>query len=224
MRGWISSLSRILLANSGPSTSEFPGGAQTGTGNRNGDLGHTHNAIIEAYMEIVSLVQYGTQTIIHPTWDYNASYDEIMHELRSMAARLGQDRNQAVFSGAPARFVIVTYPLAEQGMVLRQALMAHEIGHYINAVQALSQTLLGSRVFNAEDRQRIEEAVRRQEPESDRDRLQEDASRLEGKFVAHWVVEATADFLGLCLLGPAYLLAFDDVSFTPRFSTLPSFK
>lgn len=175
--------------------------------------------IVEAYKEIASLVQYGTQTIIHPTWDYNGSFDEIMHVLRALAASLGQDGSQTIFSGAPRSFVIITYPLAEQDMVLRQAFMAHEIGHSINVVEGLSQELLKSRVFDAEDRQQIKQAIQKQQRESDREKLQGDADKLAGEFAAHWLPEITADFLGLCVLGPAYLLAFDDVSFTPRLST-----
>lgn len=174
--------------------------------------------VIEAYVEIASLVRFGTQTIIHPRWDYNASFDEIMHDLRSVAASLGQDTSQAIFSGAPPSFVVITYPIAEQDMILRQAFMAHEVGHYINVVEGLSQSLLRNRIFDAEDRQRIELAVKKQQRAGDSERLLSDANKLAGEFAAYWLLEITADFLGLCLLGPAYLLSFDDVSFTPRFS------
>jgi hypothetical protein len=175
--------------------------------------------IAEAYGEIANLVQYGAQTIIHPTWDYNASFDEIMHDLRSMAASLRQDRSQTILSGAPPSIVIITYPLAEQDMVLRQAIMAHEIGHSINMVEGLSQELVKRRVFDKTDRQRLEQAVEKQQRESDKEKLHRHAEKVADELAARWLREITADFLGLCVLGPAYLLAFDDVSFTRRGST-----
>jgi hypothetical protein len=185
---------------------------------RMANLDTTVASIIEAYEHIGNLVQYGTQTIIHPTWDYNASFDEIMTNLRAMARSLGRDSSEAIFSGAPRSFVIITYPIAEQDMVLRQAFLAHEIGHFINLTQEWSKSLLDEQVFDEQDRNDIHEAVEGQQCESNKEKLYEDALTLAGEFAPYWLGEIIADFLAVCVLGPAYLLAFDEVSLSPRYS------
>lgn len=175
-------------------------------------------SIVEAYQEIANLVQYGTQTIIHPTWDYNASFDEIIADLKAMTGSLGRETGQAIFSGAPLSFVIITYPIAEQEMVLRQACMAHEVGHFIYLTERLAGQLMDRPLFDEVDRMQIETSVRTQQSVENKDRLLKEANTLAGEIVSYWLREIAADFFGVCVLGPAYLLAFADVSFTQRYS------
>jgi len=175
-------------------------------------------SIVEAYQEIANLVQYGTQTIIHPTWDYNASFDEIISDLKAMTGSLGRETGQAIFSGAPLSFVIITYPIAEQEMVLRQACMAHEVGHFIYLTERLAGQLMDRPLFDEVDRMQIETSVRTQQSVENKDRLLKEANTLAGEIVSYWLREIAADFFGVCVLGPAYLLAFADVSFTQRYS------
>ena len=63
-------------------------------------------SIIEAYEDIVNQVQYGVQTIIHPTWEYNASSSEVMRYLREVTSSLSQEASKAIFSGAPHFFAL----------------------------------------------------------------------------------------------------------------------
>jgi hypothetical protein len=176
-------------------------------------------SITEAYEHIGNLVQYGTQTIIHPTWEYNASFDEIMSTLRAMTRNLGRDTGEAIFSGAPPSFVIITYPIAEEDMVLRQAFIAHELGHFINRTEGWSKALLEERVFAEEDQNIIREVVQSLQNESDKEKVFAEALMLVGAITPLWVEEIIADFLAVCVLGPAYLLAFDEVSLSPRYSS-----
>jgi hypothetical protein len=176
-------------------------------------------SIVEAYAQIASLVQHGTQTIIHPTWDYNASCDEIMTTLRTMTGRLGRDTGEAVFSGAPRSFLVITYPVSEEEMVLRHAFIAHELGHFIDHIEGWSNSILETQVFDEEDRDCIMAAVQSTEDEEEWDQTLERALILAGEIAPFWIGEVIADVLGVGVLGPAYLLAFDEVSPSPRFSS-----
>jgi len=176
-------------------------------------------SIIEAYAQIANLVEYGTQTLVYPTWDYNASYDEIMTTLRTMTGSLGSDTGEAVFSGAPRSFLVITYPVAEEEMVLRHAFIAHEIGHFIDHTEGWSRSILEEQVFEEEDFDKIVEANQRQEGEGNRDEVFREALLLVDEIAPLWIREVIADLLAVCVLGPAYLLAFDEVSLSPRFSS-----
>jgi hypothetical protein len=174
-------------------------------------------SILEAYEHVGNMVQYGTQTIIHPTWEYNASFDEIMTTLKAMTMSLRPETGRAIFSGAPPRFVIITYPIAEEEMVLRHALIAHEIGHLIDLVEKWSKLLLEEKVFEKEDYDSVHQAV--QGPREGGDDVLTPVLEIVGAITPSWIQEITADFLATCVLGPAYLLAFDEVSLTPNFSS-----
>jgi len=176
-------------------------------------------SIVEAYENLGDLIQYGTQAIIHPTWEYNASFDEIMTTLKTMTRTLGQDTGQAIFSGAPRSFVIITYPIAEEDMILRHAFIAHEIGHFIDSIEGWSRSLLEGQVFHENDRSCLREAVQGQREESDKEREYSEALTMAGAIVSSWIKEGIADFLAVCVLGPAYLLAFDEVSLSPKYSS-----
>jgi hypothetical protein len=176
-------------------------------------------SVIEAYQHLGGLVQYGTQTIIHPSSDYNATFDEIMKTLRTMTRSLRRDTGEAIFSGAPRSFLLITYPIAEEEMVLRHAFLAHEMGHFIDLTEGLSRTLLEEQLFDGSDRTNIHEAVQCQGGGTDRDEIFEEAVVLAGEIAPRWIEEIVADVLAVLILGPAYLLAFDEVSLSPRYSS-----
>lgn len=173
--------------------------------------------LTEAYQDICNLVEYGTQAIIHPTWQYNASFDEVMVTLRGMASAACHDGETPVFLGAPHSFLIITYPAAEEDMILRQALIAHEVGHFVCLRQGYSKELEDRRLLDTQDYEGIAQAVETLQGGDVRDRTLSQAVALVNAMARLWIGEALADWVAVCLLGPAYLLAFDETSLEPRY-------
>jgi hypothetical protein len=173
-------------------------------------------SIIEAFEYIGNQVQYGTRIIIHSTWEYNASSNEIMQYLRKVTSSLGQEESQAIFSGAPQNFLIITYPKAEDVIVLRQALIAHELGHFIDeSINRWSALILEQQLFNPKDVQEIVSGLSKQS--SDRE-LPTKILQMTEKMIEPWIKEIVCDFLAISIIGPAYLFAFDEISFSPKYS------
>lgn len=172
-------------------------------------------SVIEAYEFIGSQVQYGTQTIIHPTWEYNASSNEIMKYLKKITGSLSQEASKAIFSGAPLNFVIITYPKAEEPIVLRQALIAHEVGHFIEeSINKWSDSLFNEQLLNPKD---IEDIFTKTQND-DKGELQSKIMQIIERMALPWLKEIISDFLAISMMGPAYLFAFDEISFSPKYS------
>ena len=173
-------------------------------------------SIIEAYEDIVNQVQYGVQAIIHPTWEYNASSSEVMQYLREVTSSLSQEASKAIFSGAPHYFVIITYPKAEEQIVLRQALIAHEVGHFIDkSIKKWSASLLEQQLLNPKDIENITVQLNGEKHVSE---LQIKIMHTIDQMVTLWIDEIVSDFLAISIIGPAYLFAFDEISFSPKYS------
>jgi len=173
-------------------------------------------SIIEAFEHIGSQVRYGTQTIIHPTWEYNASSNEIMQYLKKVTSSLGYQESEAIFSGSPQNFVIITYPKAEEPIILRQALIAHEFGHFIDeSILKWSDSILGQQLFNPKDIERIISGMLKKSRDSE---LQAKTIQIIEKMISPWIKEIVSDFLAIAIIGPAYLFAFDEISFSPKYS------
>lgn len=173
-------------------------------------------SILEAYEQITQQVRFGSQTIIYPTWEHNASFEEMMEKLKLMTKYLDPDVGQAIFSGAPPFFTIITYPKSDEDLVLRQALIAHEIGHFIDTALNWSEELFDEKLFTPSDYNKIVMYVEENAQEDEVEEMFEQIRDLIERMAAYWVKEAVADFIAVCILGPAYLFAFDEFSFAPR--------
>lgn len=180
------------------------------------DQDTTSIPVIEAYADLADRVRYGTQTIIYPAPGYNASFDEIMRELRYWAKLLVQEGSQTVFNGAPPWFITITYPMAERDMTLCLAHLAHEMGHFIDMELGITRALHDDPpVFEEEDWLLTQRSAESETYQIDSRTLGQDVESLADQFTAQWLPEVTADFLGVCVLGPACLLAFDEITLTP---------
>jgi hypothetical protein len=175
-------------------------------------------SVIEAYEEIGNQIHYGTQMIIHPTWEYNASSNEIMNTLRQMTGSLGQTTNEAIFSGAPLHFVILTYPKAEEQNVLRQALIAHEVGHFVDTVRELSKFVGDKQLVSPDEVSNLIVTAQKHQTNEIKD-LENEVVQILEEIIANWVQEIVADFCATAIMGPAYLFAFDEISFSPKYVT-----
>lgn len=182
-------------------------------------------SILQAYEKIIDRINFSTQTIIHPAWEYNATYDEILTSLRNMTRYLDSDASTEIFSGSPQYFVIITYPQNEEEIVLRQALIAHEIGHFVNSTRGWGRELLDGKIFDLSDLEILKDEIRKQYPnknleEKDVGNLYARYVRLLNKIITNWIMELVSDFVAVCILGPAFLFAFDEITVTPDLESI----
>lgn len=173
-------------------------------------------SVIEAYENIGNQIQYGTQTIIHPNWEYNASENEIMGVLKTMTGSLGKEDSKAIFSGAPPYLVIITYPKVEELIILRQALIAHEVGHFIDRVEGWTKFLAEKQLLTPEDSDTLTALAKELETQEGRKFDTEGIQIFIGEMLGFWLQEIVADYLAISILGPAYLFAFDEICFSPQ--------
>jgi hypothetical protein len=160
-------------------------------------------AIVEAYEDIGDRIVHGTQTIIYPQWAYNASYIDAMRFLREWADVISPEVGQGIFQGAPQHFVVISFPAIEERNILRQAVLAHEMGHFVDETKGVSAKILKGKVFGSDD---FSSFLSSDSPAAKRTVLQ-----LATRMVDNWIRELTADAIGVCLLGPAHAFSFEEV-------------
>ncbi len=184
------------------------------------DFDSSTASIIQIFDDIVYNIRVGSKVIIHPSWEYNASYLEIMESLRDMTSDMGGEPiQQAIFSGSPPFFSIITYPRVEDDIVLRQALIAHEVGHFFDQVHnwsglfpddyPLDYPELKDKLFNEIDKSGVIKG----------DQWKQSSFEIIKEIRPNWIGEIIADFIAVCILGPAYLFAFDEFTIS-SYSTI----
>jgi hypothetical protein len=110
--------------------------------------------------------------------------------------------------------------MAERDMTLRLAHLAHEIGHFIDKQLGITEELHnGPPIFEEGDWQLPRHPSVQKIQITDTPSDAPDPKAMADRFAARWLPEVTADFLGISILGPACLLAFDEITLT---SSVPS--
>lgn len=164
--------------------------------------------IIDAYAAICSKAQFGTRLIMYPKWEYNASYTEIISVLKNLTRYIRPDERENIFEGIHPYHVIITYPSSEDTIVLRLAVLAHEVGHFIDNVRNWSSEVFETQLIAPESLQQINALG-----EDDRTRL----LQLLGKFSKPWIKEIVSDTIATCIMGPAYVYALEEFAYiTPN--------
>lgn len=175
------------------------------------DFDSSTASIIQIFDDIVYNIRVGSKVIVHPSWEYNASYIEIMESLRDMTSDMGgETAQQAIFSGSPPYFSIITYPRVEDDIVLRQALIAHEVGHFFDQVHnwsglfpyeyPLDYPEIKDQLFEEIDNLGVDE----------KEQLKEKSFETIKEIRPNWISEVVADLIAAAILGPAYIFAFDE--------------
>jgi hypothetical protein len=171
-------------------------------------LSSTVSVVVEALEELGSQIAFGTKTIVYPEWDYNASFVEVMSLLRPWAALIGPDIGPGIFRAAPPYLVLITYPAIEERDILHHAVLAHEMGHFIDTVYSISEGLRNEKLIEPE---LMDKLITLSQGKADSPPVLRAVTVIES-----WVQELTADLLGICLIGPCLLFAFDDVARMPH--------
>jgi hypothetical protein len=173
------------------------------------DISSPVGGLVEAYGRICNQARFGSQLILYPSWEYNASYREIMNILRGITENVSPDSNKGIFDGTYKFVPIITFPASEQEITLRQALIAHEVGHFIDQSREMSDKVLQEQIFPPDAVHNLSKITDGQ-PGVSLQRLTDFLNET----ILYWIREMVADYLGVAILGPAYLFAFEDFTFT----------
>jgi hypothetical protein len=192
-------------------TSLLPGYIESiGTANQDSTLA----PVVEAYASIVDQIISGTNVICYPIWEHNAGYEEVKGNLSDLVEKiLGPD--SGIFAGISKFYVMLTYPIGREEMVLSQALMAHEIGHFLNQHgRPWSERYLDGQgqPFDPEEVNQFLSATLASVPAEQRKAVRDGAVEQITEMLKNWLEELAADLFAVCLMGPAYLFAFDEMT------------
>lgn len=176
---------------------------------RDADISSPIGGVVEAYGKICNEAQYGSRLILYPSWEYNASYRETMSILRHITKHLGAGSNEHIFDGTYAFLPIITFPASEEEVTLRQALIAHEIGHFIDETRGISEELFEEQLYEDHALQSLAEAV-----EAESHVSIEQATEFIEEATRYWIQEIVADYLAVYIMGPSFIFAFDEFTFS----------
>lgn len=168
------------------------------------DVSTTTGGIIDAFNAICNQAQFGTCLIIYPTWKYNFSFEDVSENLVTVAKRIGGVESPNLFEGQYPHYVIVTYPYIEEETALGQILIAHEVGHFIDTARGWSREIEDKPLFSA-GVDNVPGGIDIGEREI--------ALRLLQYIGGRWLKEIVADTIAASILGPAYVLAFNEFTF-----------
>lgn len=171
--------------------------------------------VVEAYHQIIRQVRFGSKAIIYPSYEYNATFYDAMALARDISGFHEDDVKQALFTGTPPYFAIISYPWAEESDVLRQSLIAHEVAHFVDLELKWTDKITEEQLFSEEDVQLVDETAKKISPHMQlpEDEVAYSIRQLINEMVDGWNQELVSDYLAVCMVGPAYLLAFDEFAF-----------
>jgi hypothetical protein len=157
-----------------------------------------------------------SRVIIHPRWEYNYGYYEVMRPLKRMMGAVVGESTESLFKGYPAYFAVLSFPESEKSNVLQNAAWGHEIGHHLNVVFGISDRVLQNPILDLSD---VETAVRLVLEAGgekgfllpDREQLHLSILEKAARAIAKWTKEWVADVLSVHLFGPASVFAFSDI-------------
>lgn len=172
--------------------------------------------LVAPFESLVSQILPDVKVIIRPRWKYNFSYWDLAYELYKVT-RNSLNWNQHKFRrvchkyGFPARrrqiphIAVLSYPGIDRRNALALVMLAHEIGHLLDASYSLSSGPKVNEVLNS----RIEELKPRLSREILAGEKDETAKEIEGyrHDAEDWISEFVADIIAVRLVGPAYIPA-----------------
>ncbi len=174
---------------------------------------NVHWGMYESFRELTRrYFPHAFALILKPQWEYNYSYEEIkgrlsgiVDSIRDLGIRAEQYFNVPI--------IVVSFPIAEKDHILLNCMLAHEIGHFINATNGISAKIS----FKRPEESKINAIAQRfprffLEPGGDEVTLAPYlyVSQVFERIVTltrSWIRELTVDVIALRMLGPAYFFA-----------------
>lgn len=169
-------------------------------------------SIVSSFESLINQIARQSQLIIHPKWEYNYSFRELMMPLEELASAIGEEAARNIFSGFNPHLVVLTYPTIERRTVLHNAVLAHELGHFIDEVYEISNYVKRQSIMEEHLIDSIIDTLHSKTTNTgDTTFVRKAVVTKSTRLVERWILEIVADVLGVSILGPAHIFAFEQV-------------
>ncbi len=180
----------------------------------NGSKSDKNNwAVVSSFEKLSKEIFRRTQVLIHPSYDNNYSYEDLMRTLEELVTSVNNsfsDQSSVALSAylATPYLIDITYPITDNLNTLNSVILGHELGHFVDEVNKLSERVfenfvddLGSNI----DWLAIKADLG----------IDGTDAKSEVKFylraVGNWLKEIISDFSATLMFGPAWIFAFEQV-------------
>jgi len=164
----------------------------------------------------------GAKVLLRPQWKYNYSYIELIRMFRTLGPKIqwavGRDF-ELTLKKLGSSFIVLSFPTCDRDSALRLCLLFHEAGHFVHDILDLSRHVVLSLPRGLID-ELVNSVIKsgRRPPAIpldeflERDRIEAKITKELAEWALRWVKELVADLFALSLLGPAYFLAFCELT------------
>lgn len=161
--------------------------------------------------------EFGDETsfIIVPIFDYNYMYWDILKPLKkSLKNALPSAEIDKIFSNMPDKYAVFGLPLSTKNNIVLNALLAHELGHFLDETKELSLRILKKVELNEKKVDgliKLMEKTRLGEKEValtyfiTSGTLRAQLIRVAATQIFNWITELVSDDIAFRLFGPIFL-------------------
>jgi hypothetical protein len=162
--------------------------------------------------------------ILVPIFDYNYMYWDILRPLKkSLKNVLPSEEIERIFSSMRGKYAVFGLPLIMKNNIVLNAILSHELGHFLDETKGLSQKVLKKVVL---DEERVDGLVRKMEKSRLGEKevkltyfitsgtLRARLIRIAATQVSDWITELVSDDIAFHLFGPIFLYSLSSFLIT----------
>jgi hypothetical protein len=157
--------------------------------------------------------------ILVPLFDYNYMYLDVFRPLKkSLKNALPQDYIDNLFSDMPGKYAVFGLPLSLKNNIILNAILSHELGHFLDETQELSKKVLKKVNLNEA---KLEELAKKMEKSRMGDKdvkspgtLRAQLLKIAARQIFDWINELVSDDIAFHLFGPVFLYSMSNFLLT----------
>jgi len=164
--------------------------------------------------------------ILLPLYRYNYSYQELMKPLKEALKDVLPDVEKKLDKFAE-NFAIIGFPLMQKENVILNALLAHELGHFIDSQEEISQKLLNRISIDPKAIEKIAKSLASHKLKPKKglatldlffsyEMIKASIVDLTSKTIEKWLGELVADLIAFRMVGPVFLFALKNLLLTMK--------
>lgn len=151
--------------------------------------------------------------VLVPIFEYNYVYLDLMRLLRRALSHALPDFDN-IFAGIPEKYAVFGFPLIMKRNIILNAILSHELGHFIDEATQLSDRILNKVAL---DKKKIDSIAKKMEKSRFGEReialtyfitpetLRAQITKLAAKQISEWLKELISDDIAFHLFGPIFL-------------------
>lgn len=153
--------------------------------------------------------------ILVPIFEYNYMYWDILRPLKkSLKNALPLEVVESIFSDMPGKYAVFGLPLSMKNNIILNAILSHELGHFLDETKELSQKVLRKVML---DERKVEALAKKMEKARLGEKevkltyfitpgtLRAQLMRIAATQISDWINELVSDDIAFHLFGPVFL-------------------